>query len=188
MRSWRRTVDALGLDAAGRRLGNARGSCRYCSASRVISLSDRSRCLGSQCWGVPRRACCHGSTRHSRLVGGGHGGGVGRLRDLVEAPIEDDRSGISRRLLFLAQPRTCRSPRAFASLSGIRADGLPIDDGSLDDRVDYYNHTRRVTLGSDEEPADVLGGIGLRELSEQQWLRIRQRSRRLILSSSIRPG
>ena len=90
--------------------------------------------------------------------------------DLVEAPIEDERSGISRRLLFLAQPSYVPLSSNTCLLVGIRADGLPIDDGSLDDRVDYYNHTRRVTLGSDEEPADVLGGIGLRELSEQQWL------------------
>lgn len=91
--------------------------------------------------------------------------------DLVEAPIEDDRSGISRRLLFLAQPSYVPLPSGVCLLVGIRADGLSIDDGSLDDRVDYYNHARRVMLGSDEEPADVLGGLGLRELSEQQWLR-----------------
>ena len=91
--------------------------------------------------------------------------------DLVEAPIEDDQSGISRRLLFLAQPSYVPLPSGICLLVGIRADGLPIDDGSLDDRVDYYNHTRRVTLGSDEDPADVLGGLGLRKLSEQQWLR-----------------
>lgn len=90
--------------------------------------------------------------------------------DLVEAPIEDDRSGISRRLLFLAQPSYVPLPSRTCLIVGIRADGLSIGDGSLDDRVDFYNHTRRVTLGSDEEPADVLGGIGLRELSEQQWL------------------
>lgn len=90
--------------------------------------------------------------------------------DLVEAPIEDDRSGISRRLLFLAQPSYVPLSSGICLLVGIRADGLPIDDGSLDDRVDYYNHARRVTLGSKEEPADVLGGLGLRELSEQQWL------------------
>lgn len=90
--------------------------------------------------------------------------------DLVEAPIEDDRTGISRRLLFLAQPSYVPLLSGICLIVGIRADGLPIDDGSLDDRVDHYNHTRRVTLGSDEEPADVLGGLGLRELSEQQWL------------------
>ena len=90
--------------------------------------------------------------------------------DLVEAPIEDDLSGISRRQLFLAQPSYVPLPSGICLIIGIRANGLPIDDGSLDNRVDYYNHTRRVTLGSDEEPADVLGGIGLRELSELQWL------------------
>ena len=90
--------------------------------------------------------------------------------DLVEAPIEDDRTGISRRVLFLAQPSYVPLLSGICLLVGIRADGLSIDDGSLDDRVDYYNHTRRVTLDSDEEPADVLGGLGLRELSAQQWL------------------
>ncbi len=90
--------------------------------------------------------------------------------DLIEAPIEDDQSGILRRLLFLAQPSYVPLASGICLLVGIRADGLSIDDGSLDDRVDYYNHTRRVTLGSDEEPADVLGGLGLRELSEQGWL------------------
>ena len=90
--------------------------------------------------------------------------------DLVEAPIEDDRSGISRRLLFLAQPSYVPLSSGICLLVGIRADGLPMADGSLDDRVDYYNHTRRVRLGSDEEPADVLGGLGLRELNDQQWL------------------
>lgn len=90
--------------------------------------------------------------------------------DLVEAPIEDDRSGVSRRLLFLAQPSYVPLPSGTCLIVGIRADGLPIDDGSLDDRIGYYNHARRVTLDSNEEPADVLGGIGLRELSEQQWL------------------
>lgn len=90
--------------------------------------------------------------------------------DLIEAPIEDDRIGVSRRQLFLAQPSYVPLTSGICLIIGIRADGLPIDDGSLDDQVDYYNHTRRVMLGSDEEPADVLGGIGLRELSEQQWL------------------
>ena len=94
--------------------------------------------------------------------------------DLVEAPIEDDQGGVSRRLLFLAQPSYVPLPSGICLLVGIRADGLPIDEGSLDDRVDYYNHTRRVTLASDEEPADVLGGIGLRELSERQWLHLPQ--------------
>lgn len=90
--------------------------------------------------------------------------------DLVEVPIEDDRSGVSRRMLFLAQPSYVPLRSGICLLVGIRADGLPIDDGSLDGRIDHYNHTRRVTLDSDEEPADVLGGLGLRELSEQQWL------------------
>ena len=91
--------------------------------------------------------------------------------DLVEAPIEDDRSGISRRLLFLAQPSYVPLSSGICLLVGVRADGLPIDDGSLDDRVDYYNHTRRVTLESDEEPAEVLGSLGLRELNDQNWLK-----------------
>ena len=91
--------------------------------------------------------------------------------DLVEAPIDDERSGASRRLLFLAQPSYVPLSRSTFLLVGVRPDGLTLGDTSLDDQVDYHYHARRITLGRAEEPAEVLGGLGLRELSVEQWLR-----------------
>ncbi len=90
--------------------------------------------------------------------------------DLVEAPIDDEQSGLSRRLLFLAQPSyVTLSPDVYI-LVGVRSDGLSLCDGLLDDRIEHYHHARRVTLQPGEEPTELLGGLGLRELSFEQWL------------------
>ena len=164
------TVDALGLDAAAADLETPEVLAAIVrrAASFLCPITPRAlaRSVGECLDGLvtkdqPDTRGSFVGTMLEDLVAYG---------DLIEAPIEDDRSGISRRLLFLAQPSYVPLPSSICLLVGIRADGLPIYDGSLDDRVDYYNHARRVTLGSDEEPADVLGGLGLRELSEQQWL------------------
>ena len=108
--------------------------------------------------------------------------------DLVEAPIDDEQSGASRRLLFLAQPSYVPLARSTFLLVGVRSEGLPLGDRSLDDQVDYCNHARRITLAHAEKPDNVLRGLGLRELSVEQWLRHPPRTAQQILSSSMRSG
>lgn len=164
------TVEALGLDAAVADLETPevlaaivrRAASFLCPITQSALARSVAECLDGLVANDQPEA--HGSFVRGMLQD------LVAYGDLVEAPVEDDQSGVSRRHLFLAQPSYVPLPSETCLIMGIRADGLPIDDGSLDDRVDYYNHTRRVTLDSDEEPADVLGGIGLRELSEQQWL------------------
>lgn len=164
------TVDALGLDAAAADLATPevlaalirRAASFHCPIAPRALVRSVEECLDGLV--AEDQLDTRGSFIRNMLDD------LVSYGDLVEAPIEDDRSGISRRLLFLAEPSYVPLLSGTCLLVGVRADGLPICDGSLDDRVDYYNHARRVTLGSDEEPADVLGGLGLRELSEQQWL------------------
>jgi len=91
--------------------------------------------------------------------------------DLVEAPIDDERTGTSHRVLFLAQPSYVVLSATTCVLLGVRANGLPIGDASIRERVMHRNHSRHVRLQPGEGPEEVLGGMGLRELSSEQWLK-----------------
>lgn len=90
--------------------------------------------------------------------------------DLVEAPIDDERTATSRRVLFLAQPSYVVLSPEICVLVGVRANGLPLGDGSIGERIMRYNHARHVRLRPGETPDEVFGGLGLRELSSEQWL------------------
>ncbi len=90
--------------------------------------------------------------------------------DLVEAPIDDDQTTTSRRLLFLAQPSYVVLSGNTCVVVGIRAGGLSLGDESLDGRLRHSNHARHVTLREGEALCEVMGGLGLRELSSEQWL------------------
>lgn len=90
--------------------------------------------------------------------------------DLVEIPIDDDHQWTARRFLFLAQPSYVPLSADTCVLLGVRADGLPLGDEFPHDRLRFYNHARHFELRRDEDPAEVLGGMGLRELSPGQWL------------------
>lgn len=90
--------------------------------------------------------------------------------DLVEAPIDDEQKGTSRRFLFLAQPSYVVLSVEMCVLVGIRAKGLPFGDGSVGERVIHHNYARHVRLQPGEAPDGALGGLGLRELSSEHWL------------------
>ncbi|SVD95440.1 uncharacterized protein METZ01_LOCUS448294, partial [marine metagenome] len=88
------------------------------------------------------------------------------LGDLVEVPTDDEESGATRRMLFLGPTSYVRVSEDTVVLLGVRADGIPILDESLADRVEYRGHVRRIRLEPDEDPAALLGETGLGELSK----------------------
>lgn len=90
--------------------------------------------------------------------------------DLVEAPVDDEDRGTVQRMLFLAQPTWVRISEAACLILGLRADGLPMLDDALAERVESGAHTRRVRLEPTEDPASLFGVLGLREVPEQEWL------------------
>ena len=90
--------------------------------------------------------------------------------DLVEAPIRDEDRGPSYRTLFLAQPSYVRVSRTSCLLLGIRAEGLDLLDEALTERLNHEVHVRRLYIDPDEDPALILGSLGLRELTTEQWL------------------
>ena len=115
--------------------------------------------------------------------------------DLVEAPVAKEEDSQARRMLFLAQPsyvlpssgadptsdsadidgadhddHTDASNRVCL-LIGISADGLSLADDELNDRIDPYNHTRQLTLKPGEDPEELLGALGIRAMTEEQWLK-----------------
>lgn len=90
--------------------------------------------------------------------------------DLVEAPIDDEVTGTARRRLFLAQPSYVVLSAETCALVGIRANGLPLGDGSVRARISHFNHARYVRLLPGQRPEEDLGASGLRELSSEQWL------------------
>lgn len=96
-----------------------------------------------------------------RLVGYG---------DLVEAPVDDDERGTSHRTLFLAQPAWVHVSPTTCLLMGVRADGIALLDDDLMSRVEHDGHVRRLELLEHEVAGALLGSVGLREVTEEQWL------------------
>lgn len=92
--------------------------------------------------------------------------------DLVEAAIEETNSLTSHKMIFLAQPMYIMVSERHLLLGGVRADGLPLVDDSLNERICYYNHSRRLTLKASETPEKLLGTFGIRKLTEDQWLNL----------------
>ena len=90
--------------------------------------------------------------------------------DLVEVPIRDEDQGTSYRTLFLTQPSYVRVSRTSCLLLGIRAEGLDLLDEALTERVNHEVHVRRLYIDPDEDPALILGSLGLREVTSEQWL------------------
>ena len=90
--------------------------------------------------------------------------------DLVEVPVDDANSLKPHRMIFLAQPMYIMLSETTCLLAGMRADGLPLVDGSLHDRISYYNHARRMTFEPSEDPEELLGILGIRKVAEDQWL------------------
>lgn len=91
--------------------------------------------------------------------------------DLVEAPVNDEARTAIHRTLFLAQPAYVRVSPTTCLVIGVAADGLSLMDDALADRIDRDAHVRRLVLQPHEDPSLVLGSVGLREVSEEHWLR-----------------
>lgn len=90
--------------------------------------------------------------------------------DLAEVPVEDPERGTFHRTLFLGQPAYVRVSETMCLLVGVPADGLALVDDTLAARVDHDAHVRRIQLAPGEDPGEILGGAGLRELAEEHWL------------------
>ncbi len=90
--------------------------------------------------------------------------------DLIEAPVADETSGRSHRMLFLGQPSYVRVSDSSCLLLGVPAEGLSLFDEAISERIDHQAHVRRIELEPGEDPTVLLGGAGLRERTVEQWL------------------
>ena len=92
--------------------------------------------------------------------------------DLVEAAIEETNSLMSHKMVFLAHPMYIMISERHLLLGGVRADGLPLVEDSLNERIYYYNHARMLILEPSENPERLLGTLGIQKVTKEQWLNL----------------
>lgn len=90
--------------------------------------------------------------------------------DLIEAPINDEDFRVAHRVLFLGPPSYVAISPTKILLLGVRSEGVDLIDEALSQRVQHQCHVRSIDLNQDEDPTEVIGSTGLRELSVEQWL------------------